>query len=50
MILITAGTGQIGRAPGDNAATADLPALLDRPAESLRGFLEAHRSVFLAER
>jgi uncharacterized protein YbjT (DUF2867 family) len=34
-------------APADNAATRDLPALLERPAQSLRGFLEAHRDVFL---
>jgi uncharacterized protein YbjT (DUF2867 family) len=33
--------------PADNAATRDLPALLDRPPESLREFLAAHRDVFL---
>ena len=34
-------------APADNATTRDLPALLGRPAESLREFLAAHRDVFL---
>jgi uncharacterized protein YbjT (DUF2867 family) len=34
-------------APADNAARRDLPALLARPAGSLRDFLAAHRDVFL---
>ena len=34
-------------APSDRAVVRDLPALLGRPAQSLRGFLEAHRDAFL---
>jgi uncharacterized protein YbjT (DUF2867 family) len=34
-------------APSERAVVRDLPALLGRPAQSLRGFLEAHRDAFL---
>jgi uncharacterized protein YbjT (DUF2867 family) len=32
--------------PGDDAVSADLPALLGRPTRSLEAFLDAHRGVF----
>jgi uncharacterized protein YbjT (DUF2867 family) len=37
-------------APADRTVIRDLPALLGRPAQSLRGFLEAHRDAFLGLR